>query len=402
MITLLEKINSEKRKAVRLSDVATVVPGFAFKSSDFVDDGVPVVKITEIQSPYVNFDKCAHVDISKYPKNKLDKFYLHKGEYVVAMTGATIGKVGKIVTDTSAVLNQRVAVIRPKPDVIREFVEMQISSNTFQRYIKRIASGSSAQANISGDDIGDFEISIPEPFTQKKIADIVSTYDAKIENNNIIVKNLEMIAQIVFDEWFIKFRFPGFEKVKFIKSETGEIPNDWAIGKISDEANIVMGQSPESHYYNENKEGLPFHQGVTYFGELYPENVIYSTFGEKKAELGDILVSVRAPVGRINIASAKTIIGRGLSAVRSKTGNQSYLLYLLKNLFHKENLFGSGSVFPAINKKEFEELLVIFPKREIKEMFEQKISLIDKKIKENIEENIMLKSMRNQLLAKLI
>ncbi len=380
MSKLLEQINSSKKESVKLSDVALVIPGFAFKSKDFNDGGTALVKITEIRSPYVVLDGCSHVDTSKYDTKKLQKYFLNEGEHVVAMTGATIGKVGRVITNEPLLLNQRVAVVRPKSDVCRQFVESKLTSSFFQSYINSIASGSSAQANISGDDIGDFEFLLPDFSIQKKIAEILSAYDAKIENNNFIIKKLETMALAIFDQ---------------SSSQSTE-------GRLIDEADIIMGQSPKSSYYNEDGKGLPFHQGVTYFGELYPQNVIYSTGGEKKARLGDILVSVRAPVGRINIANSEMIIGRGLSALRSKSGHQSYLFYLLKNLFHKEDLFGSGSIFAAINKKEFENLSINILSGEVKDKLESKLFPIDQMIQERVEENITLKKMRDLLLVKLI
>jgi type I restriction enzyme S subunit len=190
--------------------------------------------------------------------------------------------------------------------------------------------------------------------------------------------------------------------VKFVDSEIGEIPEGWKTSFLSDIAHIVMGQSPTSNHYNNDKNGLPFHQGVTNFGDRYPEDVVYSTGGEKIAEENDILISVRAPVGRINIANTKTIIGRGLCSLRSKNDKQSFLLYLLKNLFYKEDLFGGGSVFPSITKSELEKLKIVVPSLEVIDSFEEVVSSFDLKIKNTIKENISLKSQRDQLLVKLI
>ena len=380
MTTLLEQINNSKKESVKLSDVAFVIPGFAFKSKDFNDSGTALVKITEIQSPYVALDRCSYVDTSKYDSKKLQKYFLNEGEYVVAMTGATIGKVGKVITSEPLLLNQRVAVVRPKPDVYRQFVESKLTSPSFQSYINSIASGSSAQANISWDDIGDFEFVLPDYQIQKKIAEILNAYDTKIENNNLIIKKLEDTALAIF----------------------GESSGQFVEGKLADEAEIIMGQSPKSSHYNEDRNGLPFYQGVTYFGERFPENIIYSTGGDKRARLGDILVSVRAPVGRINISNSDMVIGRGLSALRSRSGHQSYLFYLLKNLFHKEDLFGSGSIFASINKKEFENLSINILTDEAKDKLESSLQPIDRMINERVEENIILKKMRDLLLAKLI
>ena len=108
MSKLLEQINSSKKELVKLSDVAVVVPGFAFKSKDFSDDGVALVKITEIQSPYVVLDRCSRVDTTKYDSKKLKKYFLNEGEFVIAMTGASIVKVGKVISNEPLLLNQRV------------------------------------------------------------------------------------------------------------------------------------------------------------------------------------------------------------------------------------------------------------------------------------------------------
>ena len=128
-----------------------------------------------------------------------------------------------------------------------------------------------------------------------------------IENSRRRIQLLEQTARMLYKEWFVQLRFPDHERITI----NNGIPEGWeskTLGKISD---ITMGQSPKSIYYNENRDGLPFHQGVTYFGNRFPSHKIYCTVQNRIAEKGDILFSVRAPVGRINIANEKIIIGRG-------------------------------------------------------------------------------------------
>lgn len=226
---------------------------------------------------------------------------------------------------------------------------------------------------------------VPSYNEQKRIAGVLAAFDEKIENNNRIIKTLEEMAQAIFKEWFIKNAKGKNQKVN-----------------LGDIADIVMGQSPKSEHYNENREGLPFHQGVTKFGARFPTHEIFSVAGEKKAGDGDILVSVRAPVGRLNIANTEMILGRGLSAVRHKQNKQSFLFYTLKNVFVREDLFGSGSVFPAITKKEFEELPVNIGNEETVNEFEETVSPFDQQIRVLIEENQKLAAMRDLLLPRLM
>lgn len=145
---------------------------------------------------------------------------------------------------------------------------------------------------------------------------------------------LEEAARQLYREWFVRLRFPGYEHTRI----TNGVPEGWERKDLGDLADITMGQSPESKYYNQDGEGLPFHQGVTDFGNRFVTHRIYSNALNRIAEPGDILCSVRAPVGRLNVTLDKIVIGRGLAALRSKTGHQSILLQQLRTHFFKEDL----------------------------------------------------------------
>jgi len=125
---------------------------------------------------------------------------------------------------------------------------------------------------------------------------------------------------------------------------------------------LIMGQSPESKYYNNSKVGLPFFQGKKDFGLKYPTATVWSTSGNKIAENGDLLISVRAPVGAINQAKEKCILGRGLAAIRSNSEevDNEYLYFFFKNIELQLSKEGSGSTFNSITKDYLEELEVPF------------------------------------------
>lgn len=407
MATLLEKIENEPRTHARLSDFIKIKHGFAFKGEYFSARPTKDVLVTPGNFAIGGGFKA---DKFKYYAGAIPEDYILKaGDLVVTMTDLsvdadTLGYSALIPNEPNVQFlhNQRVGLVQQiKGGIDLGFLYYLMRTREYQSYVVGGASGSTVK-HTSPDRIASFEYNFPSLPTQRKIAEILSAYDEKIDNNNKIIKNLETTGQTLFDEWFVEFHFPGYQKARFIISETQEVPEGWQTMALSDIAQIIMGQSPVSDHYNEKKEGMPFHQGVTYFGDRYPDNVIYSTYGEKKAQKDDILVSVRAPVGRINIANANTIIGRGLSAIRSKKNQQSYLLYLLKNLFFKEDLFGSGSVFPAINKHELEKLPVLIPTNDLIRTFEKHSTVIDAQIKSVINENNSLKQLRDKLLAKLL
>ncbi|KAF5432466.1 type I restriction enzyme, S subunit [Candidatus Methanophagaceae archaeon] len=139
--------------------------------------------------------------------------------------------------------------------------------------------------------VQDLEIEVPPLNIQRKIAAILSAYDDLIENNTRRIQILEEMAQIIYKEWFVKFRFPGHEKAKMVYSELGKILDGWEVKRFGGVCNIVMGQSPKSEFYNDTGDGLPFHQGVTNFGDRVPIDRMYCTVQNRIAEAGDILFS---------------------------------------------------------------------------------------------------------------
>ena len=182
----------------------------------------------------------------------------------------------------------------------------------------------------------------------------------------------------------------------------GWIPEGWEVSHMVENVRLTMGQSPSSEHYNKDGNGLPFHQGVTNYGERFPKHEQYSTGGNRYAEEGDVLFSVRAPVGRINIANCRLIIGRGLSALRHKKDYQGFLVYFLKHTFAKEDSIGSGTIFNAVNKKEMERIPLIMPADRIAKEFNNVATSLDQKIASNAEQTDCLTKLRDTLLPKLI
>ena len=242
----------------------------------------------------------------------------------------------------------------------------------------------------------------PDLKSQKQIADILSTYDRLIENNARRIKILEEMAQLLYREWFVNFRFPGHEDVKLVESAIGLIPEGWEVSKLSDICSIVMGQSPKSEFYNETGEGLPFHQGVSNFGSRFPTDKTYSTVSNRVANAQDILFSVRAPVGRINIATHKIALGRGLCAIRSDENCQSFIFQQLKDRFQEEDCMGSGTIYKAVTKDDMHSILMICPPINLTDSFELFLKPIFRNLEILIAKNDNLRQTRDRLLPKLI
>jgi len=168
-----------------------------------------------------------------------------------------------------------------------------------------------------------------------------------------------MSEEITLDE------FADSEKMNEEESEElfglGQMPSDWDIKSLSDTAEIIPGNSPPSSTYNENGDGLPFFQGNSNFTHFHPEADTWCSDPRKEAQPNDVLISIRAPVGDLNISDTKCCIGRGLAAIRPKNLNGLYLYYNLGERNIWLSRLATGSTFKAINKSDLQLLDVPTP-----------------------------------------
>jgi len=293
------------------------------------------------------------------------------------------------------------------PDSIMGFVAKEGVSNVkfvkycfdiLQKECKLISQGA-AQDNLSWKKLSTIEFPCPPIEVQDKIATILSRYNSLIENYQKQIKLLEEAAQRLYKEWFVDLRFPGHENTTI----TDGVPEGWEKKKkLHEIADVVMGSSPKSEFYNSDKIGLPFHQGVGSYGIRFVDDSIYSSSVTRTAEPYSILFSVRAPVGRLNITKNRIIIGRGLAAINHKQGQQSYLFYLLKERFFKDNIIGNGSIFASISKDELLNQEFVIPNKELLNHFDDIAKGLDTKLANCDTQLHLLTEARDRLLPKLM
>ncbi len=259
-------------------------------------------------------------------------------------------------------------------------------------------SGQAAQPGLSVAKLKTLKMTMPNFNIQYRIASILSAYDRLIENNTRRIRLLEQMAENLYKEWFVRFRFPEHEKVEMVNG----LPKGWNEEELGNIADVCMGSSPKSEYYNDEKKGLPFHQGVGSFGERFVLDNTYSTSYSQIANPMSILFSVRAPVGRLNYTRNRIAIGRGVAAINHKEGMQSLLFYTLKAKFFKEDIVGNGAIFSSITKKELLKLKLIVPIKELRVVFNNKINKIDREIDILYKQNQLLTRQRDLLLPRLM
>jgi len=223
---------------------------------------------------------------------------------------------------------------------------------------------------------------------QRAIASVLSSLDDKIDLLHRENKTLEAMAETLFRQWFIE-----------------EAKDEWEKGVIPDEFDFTMGLAPPGESYNEEGIGVPLYQGNADFQFRFPKKRVYTTDPKRFAEKYDALISVRAPVGTINMADDKCCIGRGIAAFRYKNNNSfyTYTYYKLRSLMWEIQQFNDeGTVFGSINKRDFESFEIVIPPFNVIVQFQNFAKPLDDKIIVNSIQIRTLEKLRDTLLPKLM
>ena len=374
-------------KKYKLADIAKIeISGVDKKTIE----GETPVRLCNFVDVYYNWaitkEKAKSFMVASAKQTEIDKCSIGKGMVAITKDSETrddIGVATYIADDFEYVLlGYHCALITPNPAIVDgKYLNAFMHTRYIQKYFENNASGSGQRYTLSNDTIGNIPVLIPSIEEQRTIGKVLADIDCKIELNKLINDNLEAMAKQLYDYWFVQFDFPN-EEDKPYKSSGGamvwneklkrKIPQGWSNGILSDVANITMGQSPDGSSYNEDGEGIIFYQGSTDFGLRFPDIRQYTTSPSRYANKGDILMSVRAPVGALNIANNDCCIGRGLSALSSKIGSMPHLYYLMNDFRLKfEGMNSAGTTFGSITKNELFSLPVIIPTKSVISEFEQ-------------------------------
>ena len=387
---------------IQLKDICTKIGSGATPTggkSAYLSQGISLIRSQNVLDYTFTMDGLAYINEDQ--AMKLNNVEVQKGDILLNITGDSVARVCIVPNNVlPARVNQHVAIIRVDEDKAdNNYVLYSLIKS--KKSLLSLAGGGATRNALTKKMIEEFEIELPQLSIQKKIAAQLSEIDDKIAVNRRICENLEAQAQALFKHWFIDFA--PFKIGKFVESELGMIPEGWRVGRLGDVADITMGQSPAGSSYNEKGEGIFFYQGRTEFGFRYPSVRLYTTEPKRFAEPLSTLLSVRAPVGDINVATDKCCIGRGLASIKSNNNCHSYIFYLLQSMKRRFDVYnGEGTVFGSINKDTLNGLKIIIPSNSILLGFEEIVEEMDKKILGCHQENLRLSALRDTLLPKLM
>ena len=373
-----------KTKTLRfLIDIQTGPFGSQLHKEDYVDNGTPIVTVEHLGNRV--FTEQNLPKVSDEDKQRLSKYILKEGDIVFSRVGSVDRCSFVDKKHTGWMFSGRCLRVRSFEEIDPLFLYYFFCLKSTMEFMRSIAVGAT-MPSINTKLMGEIEVFYPDKQTQEKIANLLGAIDDKIELNNAINDNLQQQAKALYQQMFIDNPVPG-----------------GYIGTLSDIADITMGQSPNGSSYNEDGNGTVFFQGRAEFGFRFPSVRLYTTEPKRMAYANDTLMSVRAPVGDLNVAYTECCIGRGLAAIHSKSNKQSFVLYTMFSLRKQLDVFnGEGTVFGSINRTSLNELPIFIPSdREIVN-FETIVAPIDAAIRNNYEEICRLEKIRDTLLPKLM
>ena len=368
-----------------ISELKTGPFGTQLSASEYVSEGIPVINVKNI-----GYGSIIETGLDCVGANTLKRL----SEHILKVGDIVFGRKGSV--DRHCLIRKDQEGWMQGSDCIRvrilddsvypEFVSYYLLTNAVKMKINNSAVGST-MASLNTDILGDIDIHLPDYIEQKRIALILGTIDKKISKNNMINDYLCSQIQLLFSYLF----------------NLSSIPKSWTKGVLTDIANITMGQSPPGDSYNILGNGYPFYQGSTDFGAIFPTIRVYTNKPSRFASVFDTLLSVRAPVGSLNIAYENCCIGRGLASVHGKYNNNTFVRYLLKNnRWYFDNINNSGTTFGSITKNYLFDMPIVIPSSKLVATFEQKANLMEQQIYKNEQQTRELQNLHNWLLPMLM
>ncbi|MBI4245279.1 MAG: restriction endonuclease subunit S [Planctomycetes bacterium] len=378
---------------VKLGDFANILPGFAFKSSQFKkDNGIPVIKIKNITDDYgVSLDG-AYLDGGVLNK-KTRKFLIEYGDILVAMTGATAGKVGKFKSRQKALLNQRVAKVSPK-NIDPDYLWVLLGNKDTVGMLYRLADGA-AQPNMSGGQIENIEFIIPASKQEQKIiAGKIVAYDDLIENNTRRIQVLEQMAQAIYTE--------HFATIEEIMVEKKKLPIGWKAENLYNVADIKMGYAFHANQFNKGQKGLrtvrirDIPSGVA---ATYTTEEVDSSYHVKK---GDFLIGMDGIFHMNHWQDEDALLVQRVCRIRPKNEKmKAYLaLSLVKPIKHFEATL-MGATVAHLGSRHLKEVFIAIPDSSFDQKLEYLNMLLDTKLQYSYQ-NQTLRKTRDLLLPKLV
>lgn len=368
-----------------IRELCSIVADCPHSTPTWTSKGKIVVRNNNIKNGRIDLSSPSYTDDEHFAQ-RIKRAVPQPGDLIITRE-APIGDVGMIPEGVVCCLGQRMVLLRANPSICDNyFLLYSLQSRYVQHQISWSEGTGTTVSNLRIPHLEQIRIPYLPLNKQKAIASVLRSLEDKMTYNRKLNDNLQQQAKALYEEMFLT-----------------NADETTASGTLSDIATITMGQSPSGSSYNEDGIGEVFYQGRAEFGFRFPTRRLFTTEPKRIAEVNDVLLSVRAPVGDLNVAYERCCIGRGLGAIHSKDGNSSFVLYTMFALRPQLDVFnGEGTVFGSINRDALNTLPIEIPSADKIADFEAIVKPMDQLIRSNYEEICRLESLRDSLLPKLM
>jgi len=395
-----------------LGDHISTQKGYAFKSVWYTESGHPIVKVSDFTSDSV--DPSNLICVPNEIALKHGRYSLSTGDVVIQTVGSWPSNPASVVGKTvripkkigGALLNQNAVKVESDQSLDKGFLYYLLRSDEFKAYIVGTAQGAASQASITLDSIRAFKFTKPDLESQQKIAKTLAAYDNLIENNNRRIAILEEMAQSLYREWFVKFRFPGHEQAKFIDSPLGKIPEGWDVKRLGD----LVDFKRESV-----KKGI-LSEPTPYMGlEHFPRKSLSLSEWDEVSEIGssklvfkrgDILFGkIRPYFHKVGVAQTDGICSSDtfvLEPINKKCHSLVAMVTFSDDFVAHSVQTSQGTKMPRANWGVLADYAVTMPEGRLLVKFNMAVDSAIDQLKILSAKNRNLKKQRNLLLPKLI
>lgn len=375
----------------KLGKYCKIISGYAFKSNDLSEGTeIPVIKIGNIS----NGDDVITDSSTQYVSSDFlsidEKYHIKKGDVLISLTGSHINQPNSMVgrscrnfSDTEFLLNQRAGKVIPNENADKNYLYYLLNTESFKYSICNRAYGAANQANVSPSDIENIKWNFPPLPTQQKIASILSAYDNLIQNYKKQIEALQTAASELYKEWFVRFRFPGYQTTNF---ENG-IPEGWKIERLTKLVGIKYGKD-----HSKLDDGnIPVYGSggiMRYCNKaLYDKETVLIP---RKGSLNNIMYANR-PLWTVDTMFYSIMLRKNFA---------KYLYYVLSKIDMES--FNAGAALPSMTTEILSHFKIIVPDNKTLELFDNKIALIFTQI-DNLQQQIAnLTQQRDLLLPRLM
>ena len=401
-------------KRAVLGELCDFFNGGAWSDKEYVNAGIPVLKVTNCKSTGFQLDSLNY--LSEKSREKYKKNELVIGDVIIATVGSHPNLIesaaGRSCIVNSQVegfyLNQNAVCVRTKDKKVlsQKYLGYLCKCADFQHYIQSRGRGAANQMRIAISSIKEYSFTLPDIQNQHYIADILSAYDDLIENNQRQIKLLEEAAQRLYKEWFVDLRFPGHENTKFVDG----VPEGWSVYPFSSKVDIMSGGTPKTSipdYYNGK---IPFYTPKDSDGAFfaYKTQINITEGGLKNCNSRlyppkTVIITARGTVGKTTILAVPMAMNQSCYALKMKENDAPYYLFFaLNNEIKALQTMANGGVFNTIIGKTFDSINIQIPKDPLIYGFEKTVRPFMEQIKNKLQANSKLVEARDRLLPKLM